>query len=171
MQLRDLTSTLPRTLSTVERVLFLRSADIFSAIASEDLVAIGMAAEPRVFPAGDALVRQGEMGDCLYMLVFGEVQVVVDGLGQVALLGPNRVVGELGVLSGRPRTADCIATRETLTLRLAGDEFRVLMEERPQLALGVINVLTRRLEERNAQVALLNRTSPAALEYSRSVPR
>jgi CRP-like cAMP-binding protein len=105
---------------------------------------------------------------CLYMLVFGEVQVVVHGVGQVALLGPNRVVGELGVLSGRPRTAECIATVETLTLRLACDEFRVLMEERPQLALGVINVLTRRLEERNAQVALLKLTSPAALEYPRS---
>ncbi len=140
-------------LSTVERVLFLKSADIFRQVASEELVAVALAAEERFFLAGDVLVRQGDLADCLYLVVRGEVQVLVRGSAQVAVLGPHSVVGELGLLSGRPRTADCIASTETLTLRVGRDDFWTLLEERPQLALGVINMLTRRLEDTTARLA------------------
>ncbi|MGI9146588.1 MAG: cyclic nucleotide-binding domain-containing protein [Chloroflexota bacterium] len=152
-------------LSTVERVLFLRSADIFSAVASEDLVGVSLAAEETTVQAGEVLIRQGDPGDCLYVLVSGEVRVVVRGQGQVAVLGPNSVVGELGLLSGRPRTADCMATVETLALRLARDEFWALMEDRPAVALGVIRVLTRRIEDTTARLAQLQATSPSTVEY------
>jgi CRP-like cAMP-binding protein len=142
-------------LSTVERVLFLKAADIFREVASEELVAVALAAEERSFLAGDVLVRHGDLADCLYLVVRGEVQVVVRGSAQVAVLGPHSVVGELGLLSDRPRTADCIASTETLTLRMGRDDFWALLEERPQLALGVINMLTRRLEDTTARLARL----------------
>jgi putative ABC transport system ATP-binding protein len=142
-------------LSTVERVLFLKSADIFREVASEELVAVALAAEERDFFAGDVLIRQGDLADCLYLVVRGEIQVVVRGSAQVAVLGPHSVVGELGLLSGRPRTADCIASSATLTLRVGRDDFWALLEERPQLALGVINMLTRRLEDTTARLAQL----------------
>jgi CRP-like cAMP-binding protein len=142
-------------LSTVERVLFLKSADIFREVASEELVAVALAAEERFFFVGDVLVRQGDLADCLYLVVRGEVQVVVRGSAQVAVLGPHSVVGELGLLSGRPRTADCIASTETVTLRVGRDDFWTLLEERPQLALGVINMLTHRLEDTTARLAQL----------------
>jgi putative ABC transport system ATP-binding protein len=143
-------------------VLFLKSADIFREVASEELVAVALTADERYFFADDVLVRQGDAADCLYVLVRGEVRVVVRESAQVAVLGPYSVVGELGLLSGRPRTADCIATMETLALRVDRDDFWTLLEERPQLALGVINMLTRRLEETTARLAQFQAERPPA---------
>lgn len=70
-------------LSTIERILLLRSADIFGAIAAEDLTPLAVVAEEVRFSAGEKFIRRGEFGDCLYVVVNGEVGVLVDGVGEV----------------------------------------------------------------------------------------
>ena len=134
-------------LTTIERVLFLKSADIFSAIASEDLVPVATVAEEVSFQAGETFIRQGDHGDCLYVMVDGEASVVVRGAGQVAVRGPRSAMGEMALLSDRPRSADCIAITDITALRIDRDAFWELLTERPPLALGVIKVLVRRLDE------------------------
>ena len=100
-------------LSTVERVLFLKVADIFSAVASEDLVPVAMIAQEVHFSAGETFIRQGDLDDCLYAIVDGEVAIVVHGVGQVAVRRSRSAVGEMALLSSRPRSADCVALTET----------------------------------------------------------
>jgi CRP/FNR family cyclic AMP-dependent transcriptional regulator len=59
------------TLSTIERILFLKSADLFSQIASEDLVPVAHVAQEVHFSAGETFIRQGDAGECLYLIVHG----------------------------------------------------------------------------------------------------
>lgn len=134
-------------LSTMERVLILRSADIFATVEGEDLAPLAMAAEEVRFAEGEALFREAEPGDSLHVLVNGDVSVEAEGAGRVAVRHPGTVIGEMSVLSGRPRSATCVAISELLTLRLRRDDFLEMLAERPALALAVIQVLTQRLDE------------------------
>jgi hypothetical protein len=57
------------SLSTIERVLFLRGVALFSEIASEDLVYIARTCREEAIPRDNHFITQGDIGDCLYILV------------------------------------------------------------------------------------------------------
>lgn len=134
-------------LSTIERVLFLRSADIFSAVTGEDLAPVAMVAEEIRFVAGETFIQKGGPSDCLYVIIDGEAGVIRNGAGRAMVRGPGSVLGEMGILADQPRSADCVAMTGILALKVERDDFLELLAERPPLALGVIKVLTRRLTE------------------------
>ena len=56
-------------ISTVEKVLFLKSIDLFRALPSEELAQIAEIAEEQPLAAGDQVFAQGEPGDALYLIV------------------------------------------------------------------------------------------------------
>jgi len=143
------------TLSTIERVLFLKGAELFSQIASEDLVPVANVAQEVYYKAGETLIQQGEMGDCLYLIVDGEVKIVIRGLGPVATRHPRNAIGEMSIISRQPRSADCVATTDLTVLKISHDDFHDLLSERPPLALGVINVLAHRYYEAVANLQRL----------------
>ena len=134
-------------LSTIERVLFLKGAELFNQIASEDLVPVAMVAQEAHFNAGEMLVRQGDPGDCLYVIVDGEASIVIRGVGEVARRQAKGSVGEMGLISRSPRTADCLALTDITALKIEQDDFWELLAEKPPLALGVIKALSQRLDE------------------------
>lgn len=137
------------TLSTIERVLFLRGVELFDQIASEDLVSVAQVCEEVSFAAGTQFITQGEPGDSLYILVDGEVNILMEGMGAVYHRGSKSVIGEMAIISRTTRSANCVAVTDIALLRVDSDSFWALMEERPKLAMGVIRVLSRRLEEAN----------------------
>ena len=62
-------------ITTVEKVLFLKSIDLFRAMPSEELAQIAEIAEEQPFAAGDPVFAEGEPGDALYLVVEGTVRV------------------------------------------------------------------------------------------------
>jgi CRP-like cAMP-binding protein len=146
-------------LSTIERVLFLTAAELFSQIASEDLVPVALVAQEVYFNAGETLIRQGDPGDCLYVIVDGEASINIRGVGAVATRTAKSTIGEMGLLSRQPRSADCVALTDLTALKIDRDDFWELLAEKPPLALGVIKALSQRLDE---AVANLQRLSPKA---------
>lgn len=131
-------------LTTVEKMLVLSGVDLFAAIESDDLVAIARVTEEESFAADDRILTEGEIGDRLYFVVEGRVSVI-KGERQVAELGERQVFGELAVLDPAPRSASVVALTEVTVLRIERDEFADIMAVRPEIAAGVIKVLTRRL--------------------------
>ncbi len=145
-------------LSIIERVLLLREAEIFKAISSEDLVPVARVAREVTIAAGETWIHEGEYGDCLYVILSGEAGIVVRGVGQIATRGPRGVIGEMAVISGQPRSADCVAITDITAIRVDRDEFWELLSERPPLALGVITTLAQRLDE-----AIKNLSTPRTI--------
>jgi hypothetical protein len=134
-------------LSNIERILFLKSADLFSQLGGEDLGPLAETAQEVHFPAGETFIHQDDPGSCLYLIVDGKASIVVHGLGQIGTRGPKGAIGEMAIIWRRPRSADCVALTDITALRIEYDDFWDLMDQRPTLAQGVITLLARRLDE------------------------
>jgi len=133
-------------LTTVEKVLFLKSIDLFRALPAEELAQIAEIAEEQEFVAGDPIFGEGEPGDALYLVVEGQVRVHKSSK-LLATLGVRDVVGEMAVLDGEPRSASVTTVSDAALLKIGRDDFRDILSERPEIAMGVIKVLSRRLRE------------------------
>ena len=88
------------------------------------------------FEAGEAIFEQGDVGDRLYVIRKGQVEVVRDGR-QVAVLGAGESFGEMALLSGAPRNATVRATQPTDALAVAKGDLAKLLANFPELHAGL----------------------------------
>lgn len=144
-------------LTTIEKILVLRSAPIFAGLHREDLPRLAGEAEQPVATAGTEIFHAGDPADALYVIVKGRIAIVVEAGGRertVAVLGDLECFGEMSILDGRPRSSSARALEETTLLRIAQDDFLDLLRDRPEIAFAVFRVLTARL--RHADETVLN---------------
>ncbi len=135
-----------RVIGTVEKVLFLKSIDLFSQIPGEDLSQVALITDEVSFDAGDEIFRQGEAGQTLYFIIEGKVRIHADGVaGDLAVLGERQVFGEMALLDSEPRSAAATAVTDVVCLKIERDDFNEIMSEKGEIAQGIIKVLTRRI--------------------------
>ncbi|GAB4300144.1 MAG: hypothetical protein Kow0090_15590 [Myxococcota bacterium] len=135
-------------ISTIEKVLFLKSVDLFKKIPAEDLSRVAHISQEVNFEKGETLIKQGDDGDCLYLILQGNVKVLVNDK-EVAQLGEKSAVGEMAILDNEPRSASVIAATPVSALRIDQEDFYQLMSEKSDIAYGIIQVLIHRLREAN----------------------
>jgi CRP-like cAMP-binding protein len=137
------------TLTVMERVLFLHEVSLFSRLDPSDIQAIARVATERAFGDAEVVFRQGDRGDALYLVTSGALRIQQDGR-EIARRGRGEIVGEMAIIRDAPRAATVDASGETKTLRIARADFESILRDRPETALGVIQVLATRLVEANA---------------------
>lgn len=131
-------------ISTVEKILFLKSIDLFSQIPGEDLAQIAQITDEVQFEEGDEVFREGEPGDSLYLVIEGQIRIHRGG-NEVATLGARQVFGEMALLDSDPRSASASAISVLTCLRISSDDFNEILVEKGEIAIGIIRVLSRRL--------------------------
>lgn len=140
-----------KTLSAVERVLFLRRVQLFAGLPPDDLRQIASVAEEMTFEDGAVLARQGEPGDMLFIIVSGEIAVAAKGEADNRFdLGrrqPGEYVGEMSIISDEVRMASLTAVGPVRTLSISQNQFREILRLRPEVALAVMAGLSQRLRE------------------------
>jgi len=139
------------TLSTKERVYHLRKVDIFMHTAPELLQEVAPLLKEVRYKAGENVIEEGEMGDCMYIIVEGEVNVH-RGEHIFATLGAGRIVGELALLTSNPRSASVTAKTECVFLRYDQVDFYDTMGERIEFTRSMIGILTERLTQQNSSI-------------------
>jgi CRP-like cAMP-binding protein len=123
----------------------LRSAPFFADLDAEDLQGILRIARPASFAAGEAIVRQGDAGDGMYLLVEGAAEVDVGG--RFHRLVPGDFFGEMALVSSRKRIATVTATEPVRALVIPPDAFRSFVLEHPRVALSMLEAVVERLRE------------------------
>lgn len=131
----------------------LKSVSLFGSLSQRFLNGIAKSCVEREFAADETIVRQGNPGVGLFVIVSGRVRVVkTNDAGErleLATHGPGEVIGEMAVLDGANRTADVIAMEPTTCLVLSSWDFRSFMESHPEVALEILPVVVRRFRETN----------------------
>lgn len=134
-------------LSILERVLILKDVPIFADSPDPILADVAALLDEVDAVPGEAIVRQGEPGDSLYVVVDGRVSVL-DGAREIDTLGDREVFGEMSLLDPEPRVATVTAREPTRLLRLPRGQFIELVHERPEVTVAIMRVLVRRLRAR-----------------------
>jgi HEAT repeat protein len=137
------------TLDEIERIMFLRGVPLFGELPPEDLQRLARAATERSYPGGSELVREGELGDELVVIVEGSVRVVhLDDTGErfIRTYEAGDHIGELAVLRERPRAATVIAAEPGVRgLVIGGAALKAILQERPEAAWAMLATLAERL--------------------------
>jgi CRP-like cAMP-binding protein len=133
-------------LLTIEKVLILKSVGVFSDISERGLVDAAMVLEELRADKGQVIFDKGDTGNSLYIVVEGAVRVH-DGEKNIATLGPGEVFGELAALDPEPRMASVTVAEPSLLLRMNHADLDELIAEHPEVAIGIIRVLCRRLRK------------------------
>ena len=136
-----------------EIVSAIKAVSLFSSLSSRFLTGIAKSCTERDFAADETLVRQGNPGVGLFIIVSGKVKVVkTNEQGErldIATHGGGEVIGEMSVLDGANRTADVIAVEQTKCLVLSSWDFKSFMESHPEVALEILPVVVQRFRETN----------------------
>ena len=147
----------------MERLLALRQVDLLAQLSLEQLEAVAQLTEEAEYLPGELIVREGEPGDRLYLLLEGSVRVVKGhGTPQELELRTLEAVdyfGEMAVLADEPRSATIVAASPARLLSLDGESLRELIREHPDVSFSIFRVLTARL--RAAEGRLSGRDEPA----------
>jgi CRP-like cAMP-binding protein len=134
-------------LSRIEKVLILKAVGIFAETPDEVLADVAELLHEHEAPAGTRIFARGDAGTSMYIIVDGEVRVH-DGDHVLNHLYTRDVFGEMALLDPEPRVASVTAVADTRLLRLDQEPFYELMDERNEVARGVIRVLTQHLRAR-----------------------
>jgi CRP-like cAMP-binding protein len=121
---------------------------------------MGQGALGKIYLDGDPIVRQGEIGDCMYVVQTGEVQVVLGGEGaeqHLAVLGPGDFFGEMALFEREVRSATVRARGEARVLKIDKKTLLRRITEDPLLAVRFLETLSRRIRDLNERCARLER--------------
>ena len=131
---------------------------LFARLPHEVGARLASAAGSESLPAGDVLFREGEAGDCLYVVTSGRLEVSVDG-ECVRTLSRGDVVGELAMLTTRPRTATVRAVRDSELAVIGRKAFQELLAGHPEVLVEVVELLIERLPQAGRTGAATSHTS------------
>ncbi|TME92462.1 MAG: cyclic nucleotide-binding domain-containing protein [Chloroflexi bacterium] len=138
---------------------------LFRTVSDEARRALVERGQVRTFAAGETLMRQGDPSDTMQVILSGRVRVERAGEGRegplvLAELGPNEIVGEVGILDGGARTATVTALAPTRTLELHRTVIAVVLIQYPAVAADLLRTLSRRLRSADELAEHLSRERP-----------
>jgi CRP-like cAMP-binding protein len=107
--------------------------------------------ERQAVTAGQTIFQEGEPGNVLYILVEGQVDILINGQ-LLETLGPGDILGEMALIEDRPRSATAIARTDGLLTPITRQHFLTLIQRTPLFAIQVMRVLASRLRRTNLQV-------------------
>jgi CRP-like cAMP-binding protein len=115
----------------------------------------------KMYQPGEVIIRQGEVADCMYVIQEGQVEVVIEQDGQevqLAVENAGQFFGEMAIFEHQVRNATVRALTPVRALTVDKTNFLRRVHEDPSLAYHVVQVMSHRIRELDAEVARLKAT-------------
>jgi len=124
----------------------LASVDLFKLLDEQELADLAAVIDSTPVKAGDVIFRSGDLGDSLYIVRSGEIELSVkDTTGDKIVLTvaeKDDVFGELSMLDARPRSATARAIEDSEVLLLDRDDLLMLFQKQPDAALNMLAAMS-----------------------------
>lgn len=131
----------------------LRNTSLFAALEDDELAMISSLIDTRHFSKGQIIFTRGDVGDSLYIVRDGQVEVSSDSTEGTKIVfaeyPPGEVFGEISLLDGGPRTATAVATEDSDLLIFDRTDVLALVTKHPDAALDLLAVMGRKLRSTN----------------------
>jgi len=105
---------------------------------------------------GEVIIRQGEYGDCMYVIQEGQVEVIAelaDNSVQLAIRGQGDFFGEMAIFEREVRMATVRALGKARVLTINKKSFMRRIHEDPSLAYRLVQSMSARIRELSFEVA------------------
>lgn len=131
--------------------ILLKQVPLFRSLREEDSRHIAALLQKQTLRKGDALFRQGDEGNSLYLIIAGKIKIVRqsrDGDEMIlAMLSTGDFCGEMALLDGMPRSADAVAAEETHLYGLNRKDFLAYVLSNATAAKAILAALSKRLRK------------------------
>lgn len=127
----------------------------------------------KLYQDGEIVIRQGEMGDNLFVIQEGQVEIVVEQDGQevrLAIQGAGQPIGEMAIFQHRVRSATVRALGQARILTMDKKSLLRRIHEDPSLAYYMMQTMSQRVRELNAEVVRRERRQPGTDAAVASLP-
>lgn len=129
----------------------LRSVPLFASLDDQAASDLRQLLEVKEVPANTTLFRMGDVGDAMYLIESGQVQInVQDTFGQtvtLAELAQGDFFGEMAILDGKPRSADARVVQDARLAVLSRNDFLAFVRSAPEVAIKMMTAITNRLRQ------------------------
>ena len=123
---------------------------VFDKKMMEDLVAAFRARPPQTFPAGRMIMKEGDAGVSMYIVMRGRVTVSIKSI-VVERVGPGGTFGEMALVDHAARAATAVADTECQLLTISRNDFLTLVKTKPGFAISLLKTIADRLRNMTAQ--------------------
>ncbi|HET7520429.1 MAG TPA: ATP-binding protein [Candidatus Limnocylindria bacterium] len=126
----------------------LHAAPLFAGLSDADLARLAETVERQKLSAGELLLREGDPGDAMYVVVSGELEVTKRAGATeqpLARVGPGAIQGEIAALQGTERAASVRAVTDVEVLRIPREGLLALLDTGPEAALALVRTVLERL--------------------------
>ncbi len=140
----------------MDREDMLEKVPIFAGLDRKHVNQLSRIMVPRTFKTGDVIIKEGDQGAGVFVIISGQVEVV--GGAQKAsptvlnTLGPGDFFGEMALFEGFPRSATVRCLEDTECLAMTRWDFRAELNSHAEIAIAVIEAMARRLRETDARL-------------------
>ncbi|HET6714325.1 MAG TPA: cyclic nucleotide-binding domain-containing protein [Actinomycetota bacterium] len=124
----------------------LAGVPLFAGFSKKHLQRLAADTDELTYARGEAVVREGELGETLFVVLEGEAKVV-RGKRKVGTVLPGDFFGELAAIDAQPRSASVIAVTPLRVLRLFRRHLLGLLEDEPQVTLKLLDGIVRRIRQ------------------------
>ena len=148
--------SMEKEITIPDKTLHLKGIEIFEALSVSELAAVASVTEEIVCPPGEIVIKEGDPGETMYLLIKGEVSVIKDqGEGheiELDRIGAGDYFGEMALFEDVLRSATIRTEQESRLLVLHKQEFKEIVREYPQIALNICKVLSGRIRKLHKKV-------------------
>ncbi|WP_299459407.1 cyclic nucleotide-binding domain-containing protein [uncultured Microscilla sp.] len=137
-----------KDIDLAEKVAILKTVKVFAETDQDVLVNIAKVLTEEHHPKDSLIIKKGDPGESMYIIVDGAVRVH-DGNYTFVVLRNRNVFGEYALLDTKPRSADVTTLRRTRLWKLNQDVFYKVMMNHIQIMRGILRVLIRRSRNHN----------------------
>ncbi len=135
----------------------LKQIPIFETLNAVSLKKLAKVSTKEHFKKGTNIIREGELGDSLYIILEGEVEVV-KGVKRAkksfAFLKPFDFFGEMAILENNPRSATVIAKEHSVLLKLCKTDFEKLLVKHSHISLEIMKTMSARIRETDSSIIM-----------------
>lgn len=149
----------------------LRRVKIFADFADPQLERFLQFMEIRAVKQWTEIVKQGQQGDAMYLVLEGELRVRMMIGGKETMLvtlGIGEFFGEISLFDQGPRSADVVANQDSLLLKISTGAFEKLLKEAPELAAPFLYAMSKTL---TARIRADNKRYRDSIAFARSAGR
>jgi CRP/FNR family cyclic AMP-dependent transcriptional regulator len=107
-----------------------------------------------IIPAGEVIFEKGGIADYMYVIIEGEVEILIDGKF-LDITSDGGIIGEMALIDSSPRSATAIAKTECKLVPVDQKRFEFLVQQTPNFSINVMKIMVERIRKLDALVVSL----------------